>query len=417
MQPLHSTGHKLHILSAFALTLVGTVNLWKVQSLNAAVPLDLTAISVIATATAIALTLATNRLRTNSDWLSIGFAFALFIPGAIISSQGSNPYADTKVLALFTTSLLVAVAPTIVLTSSRMIDLLMRYLAVTSLAISLWLMLDGRTLAVNAARTQIEDANPIALGRMACIGLVIFAIQATRSHTSARLGSGLAAGTCLVAAVLTGSRGPLFAAIVAILVTALLVTRSSRARTSIVAGGLCAAASITAIAIAIAPRDSIDRFLTGTGGASDVARIELANISLSAWTENPGGIGWGQFSHYVQSAATFDGQGFVQYPHNLFIEALLEGGPLALASILALLFYSVKRVSSVRHSAVGATVFALLILSVGSAMTSSDIIGNRFLWLMIGTALATGRSLSDRDGTTPRDQRPVHGSQRGHHTR
>jgi O-antigen ligase len=91
---------------------------------------------------------------------------------------------------------------------------------------------------------------------------------------------------------------------------------------------------------------------------------------------------------YLSLDAISTVQGDAQYPHNMILEVLAEGGVLALIGLAVLLTISWKRLRKNSADLGGQITLGLWLLAFGSAMTSSDIVGNRFVWVMIGVGLS-----------------------------
>src|SRR5574337_408675 len=147
--------------------------------------------------------------------------------------------------------------------------------------------------------------------------------------------------------------------------------------------------------------------MVDAGGASvDVARQHLATESLAIWWEHPLGVGWGDLGEHLSSQATISLMGDAQYPHNILLEVSVEGGILGLLGLVVLLVASLRRLLTIRHSVTGSALLGLWVFALAGAMTSSDVVGNRLVFLMIGVGLsvpivATSPSTSTRSPPTP----------------
>ncbi len=79
-----------------------------------------------------------------------------------------------------------------------------------------------------------------------------------------------------------------------------------------------------------------------------------------------------------------------QYAHNIFIEAALEGGFVALIGLVCILVIAVARLRAASGiSTTDLALFAISLFAIANAMVSSDLGGTRLLWVLIGVGLAT----------------------------
>lgn len=383
----------------FVVALLGTINLWKVESLRSLVPFDLTLGSAVLAGAVTLFVLLQRRLHLEQSWLPLLIGFALFTPALFVTSL-ANPYSLSKTRALFTLCFLAAAAPMVLLRSEPRRLGFVRALGALSVVIAVWLLLGGAVLAGSeSGRLQIEGANPIAVGRMACLGSVIFALTVLRARGLPRLLCLAGFVLCTAAAVATGSRGPLAAAVVAVAMVLILTgsgrsalafiligSRRSRARRVVTFAAL--AVGVWLAVIRFAPASALKRISTAGGGESDTERVRLATESVNIAWNNWGGVGWGDLGNYLSSAARTVSQGSVQYPHNVILEALVEGGFLGLLGLFIMLWVSLRRLQANAGSLNGQIMLGLWLLALGSALTSSDLNGNRLMWMMVGVGLA-----------------------------
>jgi O-antigen ligase len=377
------SGRIVGLLSATAVALMGTINLWKVSTIQSRIPIDLT---LAATVLAACLTLGTwglHGLRVERRWVPLVVGFAAFTP-ALFATTGENAYSVQKSQGLFTLCLLSAAAPMLLLTNQQRRRSFLKVLACLGLAFATWLLLGGS--ADPSGRMQIDAANPIALSRVACLAFVILGIAALRSKGTRRLLALAGVTLSAVAAVSTGSRGPFASAVVAVVLVTLLTKREGGRAGTIVSLVVLALAAWQSVA-QFAPTSALDR-IAAAQGAGDFDRIRLLAESGQIFLEHPLGVGWGNIGDYLSVSARIPDQGLQQYPHNVFAEVAAEGGILALAGLMILLVASWRRLRTAATTPQGQALLALWILAVGSAMTSSDVLGDRLMWMMIGVGLA-----------------------------
>ncbi|MBD8140023.1 O-antigen ligase family protein [Frigoribacterium sp. CFBP 13605] len=250
--------------------------------------------------------------------------------------------------------------------------------------------------------------NPIGIGRVAgfvlVVTLTLVIVRIVRSPLLI-LGAVVTATVTAVGVVATGSRGPLVAAAVALAGLVFFLARTKRLapRTTI----LIVLSGLTAVA-AIVFSDSAG--LTRLTTASDSGRSDLYTETLHLAFANPMGIGWGRLGQFIVDFRAIDEESL--YAHNVFLEILVEGGVFALVAVTAL--FAACFVQAWRAAKVDSwfsVIFVVLVYTVASAQFSSDIVGNRLMWLYMGFSLMAGwwvtRATSDETSTEhfPRPRR------------
>lgn len=250
----------------------------------------------------------------------------------------------------------------------------------------------------------LTDAN--FFGQLLVMGMplvLVFAVR--RGHPALRGLSVLAAIAILLAIVFTFSRGALVAVGVVGLI-ALLATRGSRI-------ALIGMAGLVAASLLVMPQSVYDRLtplvqagaaaITGGQYIADPAlgqRRSVAAAALDMAASNPWlGIGLGQFHAQYGNYALMGGYdiGAPHEAHNLYLEALSEGGIVGLTLLLAMVVGSLVLANRARHAlaAVGEggdaiVVGGIALSTIGFLATSLFLHGayQRFLWFDIGLLLA-----------------------------
>lgn len=208
----------------------------------------------------------------------------------------------------------------------------------------------------------------------------------------------------LVPLLLTGSRGPTVALLIASVLFAAMRTRGHHRAVRI--GGIAAASVVVgSVTFPLLPADLSTRFQVLQGGPLDISSVSRLTLFQTAWQSigrHPQGIGWGNFATIVPPGAVTDlhDQAYHLYAHNFVLEVGAEGGVVALAG-LAVLAAAVFRAGWANGSEpTMAGLIALLAYAVVNAMTSSDINGNILVWVFAGIVLAG----SQRRVTTEKPQ-------------
>ena len=118
-------------------------------------------------------------------------------------------------------------------------------------------------------------------------------------------------------------------------------------------------------------------------------RQDLYAQAVRIAVENPAGVGWGNFFGYVPGGLLRSEPGQNLYAHNIILEFSAETG--AVGVVVFLLFLLAVVVKSVRRAKLSPADLALTGLTVHllvGAMLSSDVIGNRMMWVVCSAVLA-----------------------------
>ena len=373
-------------LLILAFSLFGIGNLVLSLSIREVIPFDYFTIALGLCAVVVLLKLATVARRTAAWWQGLLF-FALCLPGFL--SQDLTPYGVTKFQAMCVV-LVIVIAASAVDDLAWLVSTLSLVLLVACSLFSVGTLILGAP--DEAGRLTFLGLNPIGVGRAAGLATVlaltyIFALRRKRLRFMLPLLA--AASTGVIVVVATGSRGPLVAVAAALM--ALLLSMVLTKRMSVRTVGVIVTVSLAGSSfVGLVGGSGLSRILN----ASDSGRGLLYEESLALALANPLGIGWGRLGQYIVDFGVTDTQGL--YPHNVFLEIFVEGGVIALLAFTILVFVSLKRAwRAVIQNAFFAPVLVALTYSIISAQFSSDIVGNRLLWLSIALALAC-KSVNDK---------------------
>jgi O-antigen ligase len=231
--------------------------------------------------------------------------------------------------------------------------------------------------------------NPIWAGRTAAIGVLIaLALILGGFSRRATLVGYVSLPFLAIALLASGSRGPVVALLVALVVLVSLViqNRQLRRRLAQIAVGVGGA---TVVAALIVPSTAVDRsasFLFGnTSGLSSNGRTHLWSQALSLfyshfWT----GVGTGGFSRY---------EPIYLYPHNIVLEEAAELGVLGVILVVAFLllalrtaFFVWREATSHEERIIGALILAMLVATVLNSLLSDAIETTDTLCLVVGLA-------------------------------
>ncbi|WP_258803091.1 O-antigen ligase family protein [Pseudarthrobacter sp. NS4] len=262
------------------------------------------------------------------------------------------------------------------------------YFAVVSLAICLLALTFGESGA--GGRTILWDLNPIGIGRATgLLGTVCLTalLVSRKRNISFRILMLCGATLSFALTVSTGSRGPLLSAGLACVVAYLSMIALdglSRAKSSLLLG--TTAVSVAAFVLLAGPENAgLVRIQEG----GDSGRLSLLSETWRVVAEHPLGIGWGNYARHIHGFVSNDG---ILYPHNIFVEFLVEGGVFGLLGFTFLVVIGLRRAFRLCRSVrtYGLMMLALLVFSLANAQLSSDIVGNRMLWVFLAAAIIFG---------------------------
>ncbi|SCL23990.1 O-antigen ligase [Micromonospora rhizosphaerae] len=346
----------------------------------------------------------TSRARVVVFWVLLTFGI-LAAPGVLRPPE--TEYGQEKLLFLVTLTLLSAAAVALI-RGRRDVEMFAAMFVVCGVVLALAALAAGSP----DGRSQGFGANPIWLGRATGAAVVAVAWLYYRK----RLSGWWAAALALILALglfATGSRGPMVATVVALLVLALAGLRQKvgRGRREWIGVGLMAGLAATFVAFPSLLPPRMYALLVDPSDELELSvRPEMQKATLPIIAEHPAGVGFGNWAHY-------SGMLKHDYPHNLWLELTAEAGWLVGgALILAVTVVAVGLWRAARVDAVAGFALALLAFNVVAVSTSGDINGNRALFssLALGLLVLTGATLDrggDRRGRVPDDHRrlPVGG--------
>jgi len=353
----------------------------KADSRLAWIPVDLTLLTGATLGAVLAVRfLRGARLRSLGGPALVAFWFLSFVPG--LFQAVDSPYGLQKIATIFSFTLLAALAPLFLLETDGDLVQVMNALAYFCFAITLGGLFGG---GQEAERLQAFGAGTISLGR--ATGL-LFTYAAMRLAGTGPL-PGLTFGVMVlagIAALFSGSRGPILAALVALA----LLFGAGRARLGrpLLRLGLASALFLPVLgaSLALAPKGSLTRvqaFFQGQYGASESYRVQALQEVWPLVGSAPWGIGWAGFAIRVDPE-----RGVArQYPHNLLAEVTLESGWLCGALTLAVLLAAGVAGWSRTHLPGGQVVFAATVFYLINALVSGDVNDNRPLFMFVTSAL------------------------------
>jgi O-antigen ligase len=328
--------------------------------------------------------------------------FALFAAytGFSLAWSPGGDYAQQKTLYIATLTFWPLIATAVIIAyDTRRLYRFLFLLALFSSWIALEAFLSFRQLG-GEGFIEVLGGNYLGVGRVLGIGAItilgyyLFFAETGPSKVAALTLFGFFMALLFV----VGGRGPLMATILAMLVPLLSGWRFSPA------GGLqlrrhvlpllafigIMLAASTYLILGGDPPTTLDRALLlyqpGAAGTAAV-RLDYYADSLSMWTANP------VFGHGVGSWPELMPDSVMDlYPHNIFLEIMVEYGLVGLTLFVGLLIYgwrALGRSSLAHHDPVRVLIVMLVVNTLANALVSGDIPDNRALFGMLGLMVFT----------------------------
>lgn len=314
------------------------------------------------------------------EWLPRGAALVLtlwltFIPATLLAPY--TPYAQAKIFGIWVYSLIAVLTPVFLVTTParRLLTAAGTFLAGAVIVLTALLTLDP----AQEGRLAAEGSSTLASGRgagaaaMICVAVALLRGGWTRWLA---LAGAAAFGAATVA---TGSRGPVLGILLAVLV--LLFFTAARARTGVYrCAAVIGTGAATWIALHFVPLHSVQRIVrTGGGGMdwSSEARLRLLEAGARIAAHHPEGVGWGGLVNHLSPLEVLTKNGWAQYPHNVFVEILVEAGWVAGLVFLVFVVLSLAQLARRARRLDGGIWLGLAVFFLVNAMVSGDLNGNR----------------------------------------
>lgn len=327
-----------------------------------------------------------DRFRLGRAHLVLAVVVVSFLPGLVMAAD--HNYGQAKVMGLLATFAVTGVALQLMV-SPRVRLVFLWAVGVSGAVVAVALVLFGESVTY-FGRWSIFELNPISLGRMAALGAVLAVLAAVRTRGGRLVALIAAAAVCAYAAFLTGSRGPALAAAIALLVAVPPGRRIRVSRRTAAIG-----AGVTLVGLVVAFTAATKLLVIDTSG-----RALLWQESFMLALKNPLGVGFGDLYGKV-TVQPWETSTDTAYSHNVLLEAAVEGGWLALVGLVFALVASFRCLYRDAATRTGRAMLAVWVFALANACLSSDLVGNRLMWVMIGAGLAL--MLRDRtpgDGVT-----------------
>lgn len=356
-------------------------------------PVDLTIVGVALSLLGIAL-LARRVCHRIEDFFLLAILMLCILASAIPTAPLTD-YATRKIVLTLTLFPLSLLSGYLLLQVERIRNAWLVSVVILGSLLAVLTLIFPDAASMASGRISLEGGNTTSTGRgLAAAAVVLFvnALNTRRYRVIATTGG----AALLVTALATAARGPILAAIAATVLAAVLSNSNGRIkRLIVVMSGIAVAFIVTVTEEAISDR------AFAIGGTSTNIRFNLWEAAGGIIRDNPLGVGWGLFYQYLPPNLVLD-SGDRQYPHNVILELISEGGWITGLLMLSILALAALRQVKSSKSSTDNIMTALLVFFVASAMVAGDITDNRGMWLLMGSSLAAYPSSRQRE--------PAHGN-------
>jgi len=355
----------------------------KSSPLLAFLPFDLTLVAAALVCLGLAVKVAVDGLAFSVDPRAVAF-FAAFLPAWFFGVQ--NDYVDSKMQGMLLTA--VAMLGSFYLLSSE----------VRRKRWAMWFVVLGGFVLLNTlafpnveavGRLAAEGSNTITAGRATGAALIVVFSLLLVTRGARRLALLGLTAVFAYGMLETGSRGPVLAAALAVIAVALFVNQSGRIRRIVLVG-----LGLVAGWLFISSSDSlgVGRIQAAfvTDGAATESRDAIWGAALRYLSNAPEsftGVGWANFQSVLRNGEAL-ASGDRQYPHNLLLETLVEGGLVAGLATAVFVALSLVRLRRSAATPIGVVLFAMAVFFTVNAMVSGDVNDNRMMWATLAVAWA-----------------------------
>jgi O-antigen ligase len=337
-------------------------------------------------------------------------SFALL--GVMLLRLGPSPapeYGATTVQLYVADNLVFLIGAVFVGSSRRDLHLFFAILLAVATGEALLLMLKllsgGLHMTFEGRFALSTHEYPIYLGRDSADGLIVAiytVLTATRTWT--RMLAVAVLPLLVVGLLAAGSRGPVVACLIGVVVLVALTSTKGRARQRLLlaGGGLLGAMIVVPL---ILPGSAIGRALSaivgGASGLSSNGRAALWSKAFTGFAQHPLlGLGTGGFSALNPT---------LPYPHNILLEAGVALGIVGVLLIVGIVFGAGRRIFSCWRDGLGwdradaAVLAALFVSALVNAFVSGAIQDNKEIWVWggLGVGMAARMALLRQSRPAP----------------
>lgn len=357
------------------------------------IPLDVTILSAAIAALGVALYIYRHNGYIATSPLPVVALWLTFIPGAAIASL--RGYGLTKTAVLFTLTFLVALAPFVLITDHRAVRMFIRAQFGSALVAAPAVFILPSHYDIIRGQLGIEGASTISVGRIVGVGALIASLSFLR-QARLRILSLAIALALLSVTLAVGNRASLLAYSASIVITVVYAKYFQRIRVAAIIGlGAATALAMTLIISGVirpsSRVQSLFALMRSADGSVDT-RTTLSSLAAAASFDRPIGEGWDGFSKNDSVQLVL---GATNYPHNILLEIVVEGGWLAGGAFIVYVVLALRRAHVRSDHPLGMTTLGLIVYWTTAALFSEDINGNRMMWATLAVGLVLPSVLGD----------------------
>jgi len=321
-------------------------------------------------------------------WLLIGNFYSL-----------TPEYGNEKSFRFLVFNIFVFIAPTFFINDlMRIRNIILAFIILGLFSSIISLYTNINVLEEEYTRLSTYGANPIAFS--IGIGIALILILSSFSYLKNNIIKTillLSSPALLISMILSNSRGPLSAFIIASLIYFLIISKSSMIRKLLIIIFLVV---LIGSFFVILPEQSTYRYMSiveenPKNIVSFASRIELLQTAFKTFTLHPIiGVGTGGFAGVVGLPK--------QYPHNIVLEILSENGIIGLLFFLGFFILSILyAIKILKHNKIELggelmiPVFLVSIMLIIEAQFSGDLNDNRILFFFLGIILTIYKNVKN----------------------
>lgn len=327
----------------------------------------------------------------------------VFIAVALVIGLMWTPepaYGQQKVIKFVTVTALAAVAPFFVIEDRRDFLMLCLSIAAAAVVVAILAPVVHPTVASGIA-TELDTKGRYSFGgqifpaRFLCDGAVVLLLAPNYATGRWRLLAPWVGVGVMIIAVGFGSRGPIAAFVLTVVVIAILsAVQSRRVLAAWLAGAILLAALVSVFQVPGVASQRLTALATNPAAAiTRDPRYPLYRQAVILIGQHPlTGLGTGGYALYANALSPRNQ--ILMFPHNIFLELGSELGVIPpLVLLLTVIAAFVQLLSRIRawHGNRGSQLFvltfALLLYNVLASQFSGDINDNRAFWLFLGVAV------------------------------
>jgi hypothetical protein len=308
-------------------------------------------------------------ISIHKSLLAIFLFVLVMIPPLFYNDNENHKVMDFLVIFIIITT----ISP-VILREQVSLKIFLKSLSVISFGLVV-LVLFGFAVINESGRLTLYGGNPIGLGRAVSItGLYMLILLL---HNKIRMLQFLIImAPTLYVLLFTGSKGPAISMVLAVLIIYLedikriLVRNVFYRISSFILMGIIT----VSVYFHLKPNSPLERLFNPEYDNSTAIRTRIYWDSFKIISENPNGIGLGNFKNYS----------YTEYPHNILLETFVELGWLVGSIFVILLIFSfigLKYMS--KQSLYHQMIFGLFIMSFLNSMVTGDLTSPKELYVLI----------------------------------